>query len=77
VAQTNPVVTFTVSPRDPSTSDTVQLVDSRERLVSLDKSQLREYSIGAQATMPSFANVFDEDERADIVAYLLSLKGTN
>ena len=56
---------------------TVQLVDSRERLVSLDKSQLREYSIGAQATMPSFANVFDEDERADIVAYLLSLKGTN
>ena len=27
MAQTNPVVTFTVSPRDPSTSDTVQLVD--------------------------------------------------
>ena len=55
----------------------MQLVDTHERLVSLDKSQLREYSIGADATMPSFANVFDEDERADLVAYLLSLKGTN
>ena len=56
---------------------TVQLVDSRERLVSLDKSQLREYSIGTEATMPSFADVFDEAERADLVAYLLSLKGAN
>jgi len=56
---------------------TVQLVDSRERLLSLDKSQLREYSIGTEATMPSFADVFDEAERADLVAYLLSLKGAN
>jgi len=54
---------------------TVQIVDSHERLISLDKSQLREYSIGAAATMPSFASVFDESERADLVAYLLSLKG--
>ena len=56
---------------------TVQLVDSHERLVSLDKSQLREYSVGSAATMPSVAAVFNEDERADLVAYLLSLKGTN
>ena len=56
---------------------TVQLVDSHERLVSLDKSQLREYSIGTTATMPSFATVFDERERADLVEYLLSLKGAN
>ena len=56
---------------------TVQLVDSHERLISLDKSQLREYSIGMAATMPSFATVFDEGERADLVAYLLSLKGAN
>ena len=56
---------------------TVQLVDSHERLISLDKSQLREYSIGVAATMPSFATVFDEGERADLVAYLLSLKGAN
>lgn len=56
---------------------TVQLVDAHEKLVSLDKSQLREYSIGSAATMPSFAAVFDEAERADLVAYLLSLKGAN
>ena len=55
----------------------MQLVDSHERLVSLDKSQLREYSIGTTATMPSFATVFDERERADLVEYLLSLKGAN
>ena len=40
------------------------------------KRELREYSIGDASTMPSFANVFDEDECADLVAYLLSLKGT-
>jgi len=56
---------------------TVQIVDAHERLISLDKSQLREYSIGAAATMPSFATVFDETERADLVAYLLSLQGLN
>jgi len=56
---------------------TVQLVDSHERLISLDKSQLREYSIGTAATMPSFAAVFDENERADLVAYMLSLRGLN
>jgi putative heme-binding domain-containing protein len=56
---------------------TVQIVDSHERLISLDKSQLREYTIGTAATMPSFATVFNDDERADLVEYLLSLKGMN
>ena len=54
---------------------TVQLVDDRERLVSLDKRSLREFTVDAKATMPSYAAVFDETERADLVAYLLSLKG--
>ena len=56
---------------------TVQLIDEHEQLVTLEKASLREYSVTHAATMPSFANVFDEDERADLVAYLLSLKGTN
>lgn len=55
---------------------TVQIVDERERLLSLDKSQLRELSVSTQAAMPSYARAFDEQERADLVAYLLSLKGT-
>lgn len=54
---------------------TVQLIDDRGRLVSLDKTTLREYSLGNETAMPSYAAVFSEQERADLIAYLLSLKG--
>jgi cytochrome c oxidase cbb3-type subunit III len=56
---------------------TVQLIDEREQLVSLDKAALREYSVTTEAKMPSYENVLDDAERADLVAYLLSLKGAN
>jgi putative heme-binding domain-containing protein len=56
---------------------TVQLIDSNERLVSLDRVAIREYVVGAEPTMPAYADVFSADERADLVAYLLSLKGQN
>src|SRR2546426_295571 len=55
---------------------TVQLIDEQERLVSLVKADLREYEVGTSSPMPSFAKTFDGDELADLVAYLLSLKGT-
>ena len=54
---------------------TVQLIDAQERLVSLDKTRLREYTIGGTSAMQSYADVLDEQELADLVAYLLSLKG--
>jgi putative heme-binding domain-containing protein len=54
---------------------TVQLVDDRERLVSLDKTSLREYVILAASVMPSYAQTLTADERADVLAYLLTLKG--
>jgi putative heme-binding domain-containing protein len=54
---------------------TVQVVDERERLLSIDKTELREYAVIDDATMPSYRDVFTEEERADLVAYLLSLKG--
>jgi cytochrome c oxidase cbb3-type subunit III len=54
---------------------TVQIIDERERLVSLDKSSLREYAVTTTAQMPSYENVLTDAERADLVAYLLSLKG--
>ena len=54
---------------------TVQIIDERERLVSLDKRTLREYSLGADATMSSYEKTLSDAERADLVAYLLSLKG--
>jgi cytochrome c oxidase cbb3-type subunit III len=54
---------------------TVQLIDERERLVTLEKASLREYSVTTAAQMPSYENVLTDAERADLVAYLLSLKG--
>jgi putative heme-binding domain-containing protein len=56
---------------------TVQLVSLDGRLVSIDRAQLRELAIGREATMPSYAASLTDAERADVVAYLLSLKGPN
>jgi putative heme-binding domain-containing protein len=54
---------------------TVQLIDDHERLVSLVKSDLREFTISTSSPMPSFAKTMTVDEVADVVAYLLTLKG--
>jgi putative heme-binding domain-containing protein len=56
---------------------TVQLVGSDGRLVSLDRAAIRDYSVSSEPTMPSYVDVLSADERADLVAYLLSLKGQN
>ena len=56
---------------------TVQLIDEHERLLSLEKGDFREYTLSAEAKMPSYESAFNEQERADLVAYLLSLKGIN
>jgi hypothetical protein len=56
---------------------TVQLVDSNERLVSLDRKDIRSYAVSTEPLMPSYATLLTDDERADLVAYLLSLKGPN
>jgi putative heme-binding domain-containing protein len=53
---------------------TVQLFDDQERLVSLTKADLREYTILTTSPMPAYTNL-SPDELADLVAYLLSLKG--
>jgi len=53
----------------------VQIIDDQERLVSLMKSDLREYEVGTTSPMPPFAKTFNGDELADLVAYLLTLKG--
>jgi putative heme-binding domain-containing protein len=54
---------------------TVQLIDDHERLVSLTKADLREYTIQTASPMPSYRGRLTDDEIADVVAYLLSLKG--
>jgi putative heme-binding domain-containing protein len=55
---------------------TVQIIDDQERLASLTKADLREYTIVTASPMPSFRNTLREDELSDLLAYLLSLKGT-
>ena len=53
----------------------VQIIDESERLVSLAKADLRTIELGKTSPMPSVAKTFTADEVADMVAYLLSLKG--
>jgi putative heme-binding domain-containing protein len=54
---------------------TLQLINEQERLVSLMKSDLREYEIVKVSAMPSYKDKLTTDEIADVVAYLLSLRG--
>ena len=55
---------------------TVQLIDDQERLVSLEKADLREYTVIKTSSMPSYKDKLNSQEIADIMAYLFSLKGS-
>ena len=54
---------------------TVQIIDDRERLWSLAKSDIRSLVVEQKSTMPAYAGRLDDGELADLVAYLLSLRG--
>jgi putative heme-binding domain-containing protein len=54
---------------------TIQLVDDQGRLLSLDKSEIKELKIQTTASMPSFKDKLSSEELADVIAYLVSLKG--
>lgn len=54
---------------------TVQLFDEQERLVSLVKANLREYRLLTRTSMPAYRDTLAENDVADLLAYLLSLKG--
>jgi putative heme-binding domain-containing protein len=54
---------------------TVQLIDEQERLVSLSKDALREYTVVKTSAMPAYKDTLTPNEVADLIAYLLSLKG--
>jgi putative heme-binding domain-containing protein len=53
----------------------VQMIDDQEHLLSLAKSDLREYTVIKTSTMPSYKDKLSAQELADVIAYLLSLKG--
>jgi len=53
----------------------LQIIDDRERLLSLVKADLREYTIAKTSPMPSAKSTLSDAEIADMLAYLLTLKG--
>ena len=54
---------------------TVQLLDSKERLRSFVKADLRDHGFAEKSPMPSYKNTLNAQELADVVSYLASLKG--
>lgn len=54
---------------------TVQLIDEQEHLVSLTKADLRSLQFDPVSTMPPATKTLTAPEIADVIAYLLSLKG--
>lgn len=54
---------------------TVQLLDSKDQLRSFEKSKLREYVFVDNSPMPSYRDKLSAEELADLVSYLVSLKG--
>jgi putative heme-binding domain-containing protein len=54
---------------------TVQLIDPREQLRSFVKSTLREYGFVDGSPMPSYRDTLTAQDLADVVGYLVSLKG--
>jgi putative heme-binding domain-containing protein len=53
---------------------TVQLLDSKEQLRSFVKSDVREHGF-VETPMPSFRGTLNPQEMADVISYLVSLKG--
>jgi putative heme-binding domain-containing protein len=53
----------------------IQLIDTNERLVSVPKSSVREHTIMRTSPMPSYRDKLGAEEVADLVSYLVSLKG--
>jgi putative heme-binding domain-containing protein len=56
---------------------TIQLMDENQRLRSLTKSELRDFAVLTTSPMPSYKDKLSAAELADLVTYLLSLKGVD
>jgi putative heme-binding domain-containing protein len=53
----------------------VQVIDTQERLLSIMKSDVKDYTISRTSPMPSYKDKLAPQELADLVSYLVSLKG--
>jgi putative heme-binding domain-containing protein len=53
----------------------IQVMDDREQLHSVIKTDLREFTIVKTSPMPSYKDTLSSEELADLLGFLLSLKG--
>jgi putative heme-binding domain-containing protein len=53
----------------------LQMLDSKERLVAFQKSNLREFNFTQTPPMPSYRDKLTSEEQTDVIAYLAMLKG--
>jgi putative heme-binding domain-containing protein len=53
---------------------TVQIVDEREGLLSISKKDVKSFDVAKESAMPSYAGKLTDEEIADVVAYLLTLR---
>ena len=53
----------------------IQVMDDRERLHSVRKDDVREFTIVTTSPMPSYKDTLTSEELSDLLGYLLSLKG--
>jgi putative heme-binding domain-containing protein len=53
----------------------IQVMDDRERLHSVRKDDVREFTIVKTSPMPSYKDTLTSEELSDLLGYLLSLKG--
>ena len=56
-------------------TQSIQMIDTQEQLHSFLKSDLKELTLLTTTTMPSYKDKLSAAELADVVTYLLSLKG--
>ena len=54
---------------------TVQIIDEKERLHSLAKGDMKAFVVETKSPMPPYAGKLTAGEIADVLAYLLTLKG--
>ena len=54
---------------------TIQMLDSKEQLRSFEKASLRDFGFIETSPMPSYKEKLNGQELADVVSYLVSLKG--
>jgi putative heme-binding domain-containing protein len=54
---------------------TIQLLDAKERLLSLSRSDVRTVTYVRDSPMPSYRSRLTNEELTDLVTYLVSLKG--